>query len=85
MSFAACLDTGPIVPFAHVRAAVERTLGRPLTDAFTRFDGSSFDRDTFLLAKQLMYFERYGKMFMADASLLSDRAFLSALLAQDGA
>ena len=39
----------------------------------------------FLLAKQLMYFERYGKMFMADASLLSDRAFLSALLAQDGA
>ena len=46
--------------------------------------GSSFDRGTFLLAKQLMYFERYGKMFMADASLLSDRAFLSALLAQGG-
>ena len=47
--------------------------------------GSSFDRGTFLLAKQLLYFERYGKMFMADASLLSDRAFLSALLAQGGA
>ena len=47
--------------------------------------GSSFDRGTFLLAKQLMYFERYGKLFMADASLLSDRAFLSALLAQEGA
>ena len=46
--------------------------------------GSSFDRGTFLLAKQLVYFERYGKMFMADASLLADRAFLTALLADGG-
>ena len=43
--------------------------------------GSSFDRGTFLLGKQLMYFERYGKMFMADSSLLADRAFLGELLA----
>jgi aarF domain-containing kinase len=47
--------------------------------------GSSFDRGSFLLAKQLMYFERYGKMFMADSSLLADRAFLTALLADDRA
>jgi predicted unusual protein kinase regulating ubiquinone biosynthesis (AarF/ABC1/UbiB family) len=46
--------------------------------------GSSFDRGTFLLAKQLMYFERYGKMFMSDSSLLADREFLGRLLA-DGA
>jgi predicted unusual protein kinase regulating ubiquinone biosynthesis (AarF/ABC1/UbiB family) len=45
--------------------------------------GSSFDRGTFLLAKQLMYFERYGKMFMADSSLLADRGFLRGLLAND--
>jgi predicted unusual protein kinase regulating ubiquinone biosynthesis (AarF/ABC1/UbiB family) len=42
--------------------------------------GSSFDRGTFLLGKQLLYFERYGKMFMADSSLLADRQFLARLL-----
>jgi len=44
--------------------------------------GSSFDRGTFLLAKQLMYFERYGKLFMADSSLLADREFVAGLLAE---
>jgi predicted unusual protein kinase regulating ubiquinone biosynthesis (AarF/ABC1/UbiB family) len=42
---------------------------------------SNFDRGTFLLAKQLMYFERYGKMFMKDTPILSDRAFFEALVA----
>jgi predicted unusual protein kinase regulating ubiquinone biosynthesis (AarF/ABC1/UbiB family) len=42
--------------------------------------GSSFDRGTFLLAKQLMYFERYGKLFMADSSLLADREFMTEVL-----
>jgi len=42
---------------------------------------SEFDRGTFLLGKQLMYFERYGKMFLADVPLLHDRAFFEALLA----
>lgn len=42
--------------------------------------GTAFDRGTFLLAKQLLYFERYGKMFMGDASLLADRAFFERLL-----
>ncbi|MFZ0668392.1 MAG: AarF/UbiB family protein [Acidimicrobiales bacterium] len=41
---------------------------------------SDFDRGTFLLAKQLMYFERYGKMFMADTPILSDRAFFESLV-----
>ena len=40
---------------------------------------SDFDRATFLLGKQLMYFERYGKMFLADTPLL-DRDFLLAAL-----
>ena len=41
---------------------------------------STFDRATFLLSKQLMYFERYGKMFMADTPLLADREFVQSLL-----
>ena len=45
--------------------------------------GTSFDRGTFLLAKQLLYFERYGKMFLGDTSLLADRAFFEQLLADD--
>ena len=36
--FRSCLDTGPAVPFEHVRAAVERATGRPLSDVFERFD-----------------------------------------------
>lgn len=43
---------------------------------------SSFDRGSFLLAKQLLYFERYGKMFLADTALLSDRAFFTKLLGE---
>ena len=36
---------------------------------------------TFLLGKQLMYFERYGKMFLADVPILDDREFFVTLLA----
>jgi predicted unusual protein kinase regulating ubiquinone biosynthesis (AarF/ABC1/UbiB family) len=46
---------------------------------------TDFDRATFLLSKQLMYFERYGKMFLADASLFEDRAFFEKLLAESPA
>jgi aarF domain-containing kinase len=42
--------------------------------------GTSFDRGTFLLAKQFLYFERYGKLFLSDTSLLADRAFFERLL-----
>ncbi len=41
---------------------------------------SDFDRGTFLLAKQLMYFERYGRMFVAEVPILNDRAFIQQLL-----
>jgi predicted unusual protein kinase regulating ubiquinone biosynthesis (AarF/ABC1/UbiB family) len=40
-----------------------------------------FDRGMFLLAKQLLYFERYGKLYLNDVSLVSDRAFFAALIA----
>jgi predicted unusual protein kinase regulating ubiquinone biosynthesis (AarF/ABC1/UbiB family) len=42
---------------------------------------SDFDRGTFLLAKQLMYFERYGRLFVSEVPILNDRAFLEQLLA----
>ena len=42
---------------------------------------SEFDRGTFLLAKQLMYFERYGRMFVSEIPILNDRDFIEQLLA----
>ncbi len=42
---------------------------------------SDFDRGIFLLSKQLMYFERYGRMFMADISIFEDEAFFRTCLA----
>jgi predicted unusual protein kinase regulating ubiquinone biosynthesis (AarF/ABC1/UbiB family) len=42
---------------------------------------SEFDRGTFLLTKQLMYFERYGRMFVSELPILNDRAFIEQLLA----
>jgi hypothetical protein len=41
---------------------------------------SDFDRGVFLLTKQLMYFERYGKIFLADVGLFEDEAFFRAAL-----
>jgi predicted unusual protein kinase regulating ubiquinone biosynthesis (AarF/ABC1/UbiB family) len=41
---------------------------------------SEFDRGTFLLTKQLLYFERYGRLFLADVPIPNDRAFLAHLL-----
>jgi predicted unusual protein kinase regulating ubiquinone biosynthesis (AarF/ABC1/UbiB family)/MFS family permease len=41
-----------------------------------------FNRGLFLLGKQLMYFERYGRMYMQDVSLLEDREFFRDLVQQ---
>lgn len=45
-----------------------------------RRDGSALERSTFLLAKQLIYFEHYGAIHLTGSSLLSDRNFFAALL-----
>ena len=42
---------------------------------------SEFERGMFLLTKALMYFERYGKMYMADEALFSDEKFFRGALA----
>jgi ubiquinone biosynthesis protein len=43
---------------------------------------SEFERGMFLLTKSLMYFERYGKMYMSDIGLFEDEAFFRAALAE---
>src|SRR2546423_6029606 len=43
-------------------------------------DVASFSLGSFLFQKQLLYFERYGKMFLSDMPLLGDAAFFHAAL-----
>ncbi len=43
---------------------------------------SDFTRGAFLLAKQFMHFERYGKLFLADRPILADHDFLAALVGE---
>ena len=43
---------------------------------------TDFDRGMFLLGKQLVYFDRYGKMFLPDVPLMWDRAAFEKLLAE---
>ena len=62
--------------FQKLRA--QRRLLR-VTQAYGGMD-TEFDRGSFLLAKQLMYFERYGKMFMSQTPILSDRTFFESLI-----
>ncbi|HEX3796574.1 MAG TPA: AarF/UbiB family protein [Acidimicrobiales bacterium] len=72
---------------AHTRsigAIVHRLRSQRRIRQIAEEDGglmSEFDRGTFLLAKQLMYFERYGRMFVSEIPILNDREFIGALLA----
>jgi class 3 adenylate cyclase len=47
--------------------------------------GGMLDRNMYLLGTQLLYFERYGKMFLADTPLLFDPGFFHPLIAEAGA
>ena len=53
----------------------------PKGEAAPDLGGIEFDRGMFLLAKQLLYFERYGKLYLDDVSLVSDRDFFAGLIA----
>ena len=44
---------------------------------------SDFDRGAFLLGKQLLYFERYGKLFLADQPIMADPVLVARMLAED--
>jgi predicted unusual protein kinase regulating ubiquinone biosynthesis (AarF/ABC1/UbiB family) len=43
-------------------------------------DHDNFDRGMFLLGKQLLFYERYGKLYLGDRSLLDDREFFAPLV-----
>jgi predicted unusual protein kinase regulating ubiquinone biosynthesis (AarF/ABC1/UbiB family) len=43
---------------------------------------SDFGQANFLLFKQLLYFDRYGKLYLADEALLGNRAHLEKVLAE---
>ena len=55
---------------AFNRWRAERRNRRALMD--TEAFGGDFDRSTFLLGKQLVYFERYGKRYLPDVPLIDD-------------
>jgi len=57
-----------------------RTFRRSLDDEVLSL---AAQRANFLSAKQLLYLERYGRMYMPDQSLLGDHEFLRAVLAMD--
>jgi predicted unusual protein kinase regulating ubiquinone biosynthesis (AarF/ABC1/UbiB family) len=65
---------------AILRRFREQRKVRAVADAHGLYD-SDFDRSMFLLTKQLMYFERYGKIFLADVGLFEDEEFFRAALA----
>jgi hypothetical protein len=46
----------------------------------TDFVDSGFAQANFMLFKQLLYFERYGKLYLADAALMGDREYLQHVL-----
>jgi predicted unusual protein kinase regulating ubiquinone biosynthesis (AarF/ABC1/UbiB family) len=58
----------------------ERAFRREQRDSGVR--ETSFDRSMFLLGKQLIYFERYGKLFLPDTPLIHDPAAFERLLAE---
>ena len=60
------------------RMRLQRRIHKMATDSGGLM--SDFDRGYFLLGKQLMYFERYGKLFLKDSPILADPEFLRALL-----
>jgi predicted unusual protein kinase regulating ubiquinone biosynthesis (AarF/ABC1/UbiB family) len=51
-----------------------------LARADSESEDGGFDRGLILLGKQLVYFERYGKLYLPDVSLVGDADFLRRLL-----
>lgn len=64
------------------RIRTARRFWRRLVDSGVR--ESAFDRANFMLGKQLMYVERFGRMYLPDVALVNDRRFLRKLLQTPG-
>jgi predicted unusual protein kinase regulating ubiquinone biosynthesis (AarF/ABC1/UbiB family) len=69
------LTTLFIDPLRPVEGATERS-----PTAVPGLDPEQFDRGMLLLAKQLLFYERYGRLHLADRSLLDDRSFFADLV-----
>lgn len=59
---------------ARLKEMRQRVIGSGFAD-------TGFAQANFMLFKQLLYFERYGKLYLADAALLGDRDYVEHLLA----
>ena len=80
-------------PFAEVdltglivipdRKSAEKQAIRGDRDEWMSGGGPEFERHVTVLVKQLLYLERYGKLHLADKSLLHDRDFFTRLLAKE--
>jgi predicted unusual protein kinase regulating ubiquinone biosynthesis (AarF/ABC1/UbiB family) len=66
------------------RGATERASSRDDAKEWLAGDGTEFERHVTVLLKQLLYFERYGKLYVPDRSLLHDREYFAELLAAPG-
>lgn len=58
----------------RIRELRQRVIGSGFAD-------TQLAQANFMLFKQLLYFERYGKMYLADTALMGDRAWLEKVLA----
>jgi predicted unusual protein kinase regulating ubiquinone biosynthesis (AarF/ABC1/UbiB family) len=63
------------------RGTTERASSRRDAKEWLSGDGTEFERHATVLLKQLLYFERYGKLYVPDRSLLHDREYFAELLA----
>lgn len=73
------LEANKLTLAAIYRRFSEQRRIRAAAEAQGVYD-SDFDRGVFMLSKQLMYFERYGKIFLADVGLFEDAEFFRAAL-----
>jgi aarF domain-containing kinase len=58
---------------ARLREMRQRVIGSGFAD-------SGFAQANFMLFKQLLYFERYGKLYLSDSALMGDREYLQHVL-----
>jgi hypothetical protein len=58
---------------ARLKEMRQRVIGSGFAD-------SGFAQANFMLFKQLLYFERYGKLYLADSALMGDREYLQHVL-----
>ncbi len=73
------IETGDLTLRTIYRRFKEQRRVRAAAEAHGVYD-SDFDRGIFMLSKQLMYFERYGKIFLSDVGLFEDEQFFRAAL-----